>query len=195
MLFQTWSFLLFFLIAYPPYLLVKGTRLRLPWLLVTSYVFYAWLDWRYLIPIAYVSVVDFFVVARMARSERKKRWLWVSIANSLVLLGVFKYGQFAADNVNALFTALRIPGRLPAPGILLPAGLSFYLFQSMGYVIDSYRGTVERETSFLRYATFVAFFPRLLAGPIERAGNLLPQLSRTPKITGKDFAEDRKSVV
>jgi len=71
MLFQTWSFLIFFLIAYPLYLLVKGTRLRLPWLLVTSYAFYAWLDWRYLIPIAYVSVVDFFVVARMARSKRR----------------------------------------------------------------------------------------------------------------------------
>ncbi len=189
MLFQTWSFLIFFLIAYPLYLLLKGTKLRLPWLLVTSYAFYAWLDWRYLIPIAYVSVVDFFVVARMARSERKKRWLWVSVANSLVLLGVFKYGQFAAGNVNALLSALRIPWLLPAPGILLPAGLSFYLFQSMGYVIDSYRGTVERQTSFLRYATFVAFFPRLLAGPIERAGNLLPQLSRTPKITASDFTD------
>ncbi len=189
MLFQTWSFLIFFLAAYPLYLLVKGTRLRLPWLLATSYVFYAWLDWRYLFPIAYVSVVDYLVVARMARSERKRRWLWVSIANNLVVLGLFKYGQFATDNVNALLSALNVPYLLSAPGILLPAGLSFYLFQSMGYVIDSYRGTIERETSFVRYATFVAFFPRLLAGPIERAGNLLPQLRQTPKITASDFAD------
>jgi len=189
MLFQTWSFLIFFLIAYPLYLLAKGTRLRLPWLLATSYVFYAWLDWRYLFPIAYVSVVDYLVVARMARSERKRRWLWVSIANNLVVLGLFKYGQFATDNVNALLSALNVPYLLSAPGILLPAGLSFYLFQSMGYVIDSYRGTIERETSFVRYATFVAFFPRLLAGPIERAGNLLPQLRQTPKITASDFSD------
>ncbi|MDI9431065.1 MAG: MBOAT family O-acyltransferase [Planctomycetota bacterium] len=189
MLFQTWSFLIFFLIAYPLYLLAKGTRLRLPWLLATSYVFYAWLDWRYLFPIAYVSVVDYLVVARMARSERRRRWLWVSIANNLVVLGLFKYGQFATDNVNALLSALNVPYLLSAPGILLPAGLSFYLFQSMGYVIDSYRGTIERETSFVRYATFVAFFPRLLAGPIERAGNLLPQLRQTPKITASDFSD------
>ena len=195
MLFQTWSFLIFFLIAYPLYLLAKGTRLRLPWLLATSYVFYAWLDWRYLFPIAYVSVVDYLVVARMARSERKRRWLWVSIANNLVVLGLFKYGQFATDNVNALLSALNVPYLLSAPGILLPAGLSFYLFQSMGYVIDSYRGTIERETSFVRYATFVAFFPRLLAGPIERAGNLLPQLRQTPKITASDFSDGRSLFV
>jgi alginate O-acetyltransferase complex protein AlgI len=125
----------------------------------------------------------------MARSRRKGRWLVVSITNSLVLLGIFKYAQFAADNVNALLSTLRIPYLLPAPGILLPAGLSFYLFQSMGYVIDNYRGTIERETSFLRYATFVAFFPRLLAGPIERAGNLLPQLRETARIEATDFAD------
>ncbi len=189
MLFQTWSFLIFFLIAYPLYLLVKGTRLRLPWLLATSYVFYAWLDWRYLLPIAYVSVVDYLVVARMAGSPRKRRWLAVSVANNLAVLGLFKYSQFATDNVNALLSALDVPYLLSAPGILLPAGMSFYLFQSMGYVVDSYRGTIERETSFVRYATFVAFFPRLLAGPIERAGNLLPQLRRTPRITVDDFAD------
>ncbi|MDI6450928.1 MBOAT family O-acyltransferase [Anaerobaca lacustris] len=189
MLFQTWSFLIFFLIAYPLYLLVKGTRLRLPWLLATSYVFYAWLDWRYLLPIAYVSVVDYLVVARMAGSPRKRRWLAVSVANNLAVLGLFKYAQFATDNVNALLSALNVPYLLSAPGILLPAGMSFYLFQSMGYVIDSYRGTIQRETSFVRYATFVAFFPRLLAGPIERAGNLLPQLRRTPRITANDFAD------
>lgn len=189
MLFQTWSFLIFFLIAYPLYLLVKGTRLRLPWLLATSYVFYAWLDWRYLFPIAYVSVVDYLVVARMTGSPRKRWWLFVSVANNLAVLGLFKYSHFATDNVNALLSALNVPYLLSAPGILLPAGLSFYLFQSMGYVIDNYRGTIERETSFVRYATFVAFFPRLLAGPIERAGDLLPQLRRTPRITADDFAD------
>ncbi len=189
MLFQTWSFLIFFLIAYPLYLLVKGTRLRLPWLLATSYVFYAWLDWRYLFPIAYVSVVDYLVVARMAGSPRKRRWLAVSVANNLAVLSLFKYSHFATDNVNALLSALNVPYLLSVPGILLPAGMSFYLFQSMGYVIDSYRGTIPRETSLVRYATFVAFFPRLLAGPIERAGNLLPQLRRTPQITVADFAD------
>jgi len=189
MLFHTWAFLLFFLVVYPLYLLVKRTRLRLPWLLATSYLFYAWLSPLYLIPIVYASIVDYFLVARMVTSHRKKFWLGLSITNSLALLSVFKYGQFLTDNANLLLSALRLPYELPAPSFLLPAGLSFYLFQSMGYVIDCYRGTIERETSFLRYATFVSFFPRLLAGPIERAGNLLVQLRETPKISRPDFAE------
>jgi alginate O-acetyltransferase complex protein AlgI len=189
MLFQTWSFLIFFLIAYPLYLLIKGTRLRLPFLLATSYVFYAWLDLWYLIPIIYATILDYVVVAAMARSPRKKLWLFVSIANSLLLLGAFKYGGFITANVNALLSGVGLAVALPAPGRLLPAGLSFFLFQSMGYVIDCYRGTVERERSFIAHATFVAFFPRLLAGPIERAGNLLPQLHETPKINVDDFAE------
>jgi alginate O-acetyltransferase complex protein AlgI len=78
---------------------------------------------------------------------------------------------------------------LPAPGFLLPAGLSFYLLQSMGYVIDVYRGTAERQKSFLAYAAFVSFFPRLLAGPIERAGNLLPQLQGDARISVRDFTD------
>ncbi len=189
MLFHTWAFLLFFLIAYPLYLLVKGTRLRLPWLLITSYVFYAWLSPLYLIPIAYASVVDYLLAHRMVASRRRRLWLVLSIANSLMLLSVFKYSRFIVANANLLLSSLRIPYELATPGFLLPAGLSFYLFQSMGYMIDCYRGAVDPEKNFLRYATFIAFFPRLLAGPIERAGNLLVQLRRTPKISGADFAD------
>ncbi|MBN1361715.1 MAG: MBOAT family protein [Sedimentisphaerales bacterium] len=189
MLFHSWAFLLFFLIVYPLYLLVKGTRLRLPWLLLTSYVFYAWLSPLYLVPIAYASVVDYLIARRVVASEHKKLWLALSVSNSLVLLSIFKYSQFITTNVNLLLTALRLPYEMPVPGYLLPAGLSFYLFQSMGYVIDCYRGVIEPEKSFLRYATFVSYFPRLLAGPIERAGSLLVQLHRTPEISGSDFAD------
>ncbi len=189
MLFHTWAFLIFFLVAYPLYLLVKGTRLRLPYLLAVSYLFYAWLSPLYLVPILYASVVDYLLVGRMVRSRRKKLWLGLSIANSLTLLSVFKYSRFITANANLLLSALRIPYEFATPGFLLPAGLSFYLFQSMGYVIDCYRGAIEPERSFVRYATFVSFFPRLLAGPIERAGNLLVQLRQTPKISGADFAD------
>jgi len=189
MLFQTWSFLAFFAIAYPLYLLIKGTRFRLPFLLATSYVFYAWLDPWYLVPIVYTSIVDYLVIAAMTKSRRKGRWLFVSVANSLILLGLFKYGAFITGNLNGLLSALSVGYTIPEPGRLLPAGLSFYLFQSMGYVIDSYRGTVAREKSFVAHAVFVAFFPRLLAGPIERAGNLFPQLHETPRIKRDDFAD------
>jgi D-alanyl-lipoteichoic acid acyltransferase DltB (MBOAT superfamily) len=189
MLFYTWLFLAFFAIVYPLYLLVQGTRLRLVCLLVSSYVFYAALSPLYLIPIIYHSLADHLLVARMVRSSRKKLWLSLSIANSLALLIAFKYSSFLVANLNALLAASRIPYALAAPSVLLPAGLSFYLFQSMGYVIDCYWGRVERETSFLAHATYVTFFPRLLAGPIERAGNLFRQLRQNRRVTVQDFSE------
>jgi alginate O-acetyltransferase complex protein AlgI len=106
-----------------------------------------------------------------------------------MLLTLFKYSSFLVANVNALLATTGIPYAMAAPSLLLPAGLSFYLFQSMGYVIDCYRGRVEREPSLLTHAVFVAFFPRLLAGPIERAGNLFPQLQQNRRVTVGDFSE------
>ena len=189
MLFHSWVFAIFFLIAYPIYLALRRTRLGLLWLLAASYYFYAWASPFYLVLIAYSTLLDYVVVARMARSRHGKAWLAVSIANALGLLGFFKYAGFITDNINALLSSLSIPYAAPAPGILLPVGLSFYLFQSMSYAIDVYRGRIERETSFIRHAVFVSFFPRLLAGPIERAGNLLPQLRKTPRLRTDDVTE------
>jgi alginate O-acetyltransferase complex protein AlgI len=189
MYFHTWPFVLFFLIVYPTYLALKGTKLRLPLLLAASYFFYAWLNPLYLVLIAYSTALDFWVVMRMAKSPRRKSWLAISIANNLGLLGFFKYGAFVTDNVNLLLSSLNIPYEVPSPGVLLPVGLSFYIFQSLSYTIDYYRGNVEKETSLIRYATFVALFPRLLAGPIERAKNLLPQLHKTPKVCAEDITD------
>jgi alginate O-acetyltransferase complex protein AlgI len=189
MLFQTWPFFVFFAVTYSVYLLVKGTRLRLPWLVATSYFFYAWLGWFYLVPLVYATAVDYLVAGRIEASRRRKAWLTLSIANDLAVLGVFKYAGFITENVNALLSSVHVPYALPAPGFLLPAGLSFYLLQSMAYVIDVYRGTAKRQRSFLAYAAFVSFFPRLLAGPIERAGNLLPQLQTDTHISVRDFTD------
>lgn len=189
MLFHTWAFLVFFAIVYPIYLVVKRTRLRLPCLLAASYLFYASFNPLYLVLIAYSTVVDYLIVARMAAGSQKKAWLFLSISNNLALLGFFKYGTFMADNVNSLLSWLGIPYAVPQPGILLPVGLSFYIFQSIAYVIDVYRGNVERAKSFVAYATFIAFFPRLVAGPIERAGNLLLQLHKEPSISKEDIAD------
>jgi len=189
MLFQTLPFLVFFAVVYSVYLLVKRTRLRLPWLLASSYVFYAWLSPLYLIPLAYATVVDYFIAGRIEKGSRKRAWLALSIANDLAVLGFFKYAGFVAENVNLLFSSLHVPYTIPAPHYLLPAGLSFFLLQSIGYMIDVYRGTTKRETDFLAYATFVAFFPRLLAGPIERATHLLPQLHAEGRITSRDFTD------
>jgi len=189
MLFHTWTFVLFFLVFYPVYLLVKGTRLKLPWLLAASYVFYGWWNPLYLLLILWATAVDYLAVVGMARGRSKTPWLWLSIVNNLGLLGFFKYGGFVTDNLNALLAWIEVPYEIPAPGFLLPVGISFYVFQSMSYTIDYYRGNVEREPSFLRYATFVSLFPQLVAGPIERAKNLLPQLHATPAISRQDVAD------
>jgi alginate O-acetyltransferase complex protein AlgI len=142
MLFHTWAFALFFLVFYPVYLLVKYTRLKLPWLLAASYFFYACFNPLYLFLIGYSTLVDYTVVQRMAKSPHRKMWLSVSIINNIILLGFFKYGAFVTDNLNALLSSLNISYALPEPGFLLPVGISFYVFQSMSYTIDYYRGNL-----------------------------------------------------
>jgi len=189
MLFQTWPFLAFFAVVYLVYLVVKGTRLRLFWLLISSYVFYAWLSPLYLLPLSYATVIDYLIAGRIEKGRHKRTWLALSIANDLSILAFFKYGAFIAENINLLLSTLRVPYGIPEPGLLLPAGLSFYLLQSIGYTIDVYRGTTQREKSLLTYAVFTSFFPRLLAGPIERANHLLPQLRSSRNVSVRDFTD------
>lgn len=189
MLFHSWVFVLFFLVFYPVFLLTKNTRAKDPWLLFCSYVFYGWWNPLYLVLIAWSTTVDYSVVGLMARSQRRKLWLSLSVINNLALLGFFKYGAFLTDNLNLLLSSAGLPYALPRPGVLLPVGISFYVFQSLSYTIDFYRGRVEQERSFVRYATFVSLFPQLVAGPVERAGNLLPQLRKKITLTRQDIAD------
>lgn len=189
MLFHTWAFLVFFLLVYGVFLALQKTPFRLHWLLVASYFFYAWWNPLYLLLIVYSTLLDFYVVILMERSSRKLFWLMVSIINNLFLLGFFKYAQFITDNANYLLVHLGITVALPAPDVLLPVGISFYTFQSMSYTIDFYRGKIDRETSVVRFAAFVSLFPQLVAGPIERASALLPQLRSFPGITRTDTTD------
>ncbi|MDP6543933.1 MAG: MBOAT family O-acyltransferase [Phycisphaerae bacterium] len=213
MLFHTWIFLAFFLVVYPVFLLLKRTRLKAPWLWLASYAFYGYANPLYLLLIFWSTTVDYLAVVAMAKTRWKKPWLTCSIVNNMLLLGFFKYGQFFVDNLNALAAWLGLPFVLSQPNFaflsttinylaasmglswtmspidLPPLGVSFFVFQSMSYTIDYYRGRVQRETSFIRYATFVSLFPQLVAGPIERASNLLPQLRSDTKITPHDAAD------
>ena len=198
MLFHTWTFLLFFLVFFSIYVALSRTRFWLAWLCLASYVFYGWWNPYYLVLIAYSTWVDFFAVQRMAAvsrenptaSRRRKFWLVVSLINNLGVLAFFKYAEFLVSNLNALMLQLDLPVELIPPEevmpfgwkYILPVGISFYTFQSMSYTIDFYRGRLERETSFLRFATYVALFPQLVAGPIERAATLLPQLRDSPRL-------------
>lgn len=189
MLFHSWHFAIFFIIAYSIYLPLRKTRFYVHWLLVASYVFYAWWNPLYLLIIGYSTAVNYFAVVLMEKSRRKKLWLVIGVVNSLALLSFFKYGIFAAKNLNALFSLLSLPVSISEPDILFPVGISFYTFQAISYTIDFYRGKVEREKSFVRFAAFVSLFPRLLAGPIERAGNILPQLAEKPKISRENISD------
>lgn len=189
MLFQSWKFVLFFAGFYLVYLWLKKTKLRNLWIVAGSYAFYMFLEPWFAVLLAYATCVDHFVVWRMDRGKGRKVWLWVSIVNSVLLLGFFKYSNFAVENVNALLEAFGAGFYLSMPSILLPVGLSFYLFKSIGYVVDVYRGDVERETDFVRYAAFVSFFPLLLSGPIERAGNLLRQLKEVPEVKSRNVTD------
>jgi D-alanyl-lipoteichoic acid acyltransferase DltB (MBOAT superfamily) len=160
-----------------------------PWLLLASYAFYAWLNPLYLPLVGYATAITYFAAWLMEKAGRRKLWLILSLVNSLGLLGFFKYAGFATDNLNALLGHMGASYRIPAPGILLPIGISFFTFRTVSYIIDYYRGQVPRERSLIRFAAYVAFFPQLLMGPIERSTNLLPQLSGAPKITRQDIAD------
>lgn len=190
MLFHSWNFAIFFVIVYLVYLPLRKTRFYLHWLLAASYLFYGCWNPLYLLLISYSTAVNYYAVVLMQESPQKKKfWLVVSIVNSLGLLGFFKYGVFVTDSLNVLLSMLKAPFVIPAPGMLFPVGISFYTFQAMSYTIDFYRSNIKRETSFIRFAAFVSLFPRLLAGPIERAGNLLPQLAEKPEISKENITD------
>ncbi len=159
--------------------LLRSRRQRQLWLLATSYVFYAWFDWRFLTLLVFTTCVD-YVVGRTLESDRsdrvRKQLLAVSLSVNLAVLGFFKYAGFFVDQGIDLMRRFGLETASPSLKILLPYGISFYTFQSMGYAIDVYRRKIEPSRSAIDFATFVAFFPQLIAGPISRASALLPQV-------------------
>lgn len=189
MLFHSWHFAIFFVIVYSIYLPLRKTGFYIYWLLTASYFFYGWWNPLYLLIIAYLTITNYLAMIMMQNYQRKRFWLAVSIINNLVLLGFFKYSVFVVNNLNAFLSLLKISFTIRAPGMLFPVGISFYTFQAVAYAIDFYRGKVEIERNFIRFAAFMAFFPRLIAGPIERAGNLLPQFTKKPEISRENITD------
>ena len=211
MLFHTWVFFVFFLIVYPVYLLVRrNNRLMNIWLMIASYTFYGWWNPWYLLLLFGTSAIDYLMVLLMQRSRRTRTfWLVISLVSNFGFLGYFKYSGFITENLNSFLHHLGVSAQLPDPiaypnamlsllgvsedhffaKVILPIGISFHTFQSMSYTIDAYKGVIPTERSFVRFLTFVSFFPQLVAGPIERAHNLLPQLQKTPTITRQDLTD------
>ena len=188
MLFNSFEFLLFLPTVLGLYWFVLHRHLRAQnlLLLVVSYVFYGWWDWRFLGLIALSTVVDFLVGIRIEKAPdkaRKKRWLWVSLGVNLGILGYFKYANFFIENWIAAWQSVGITMHAATLQIILPVGITFYTFQTLSYSIDIYRGKLKATREPVAFAAFVAFFPQLVAGPIERATNLLPQITAPRKFT------------
>ena len=147
-------------------------------ILLASYVFYGWWDWRFLSLILFSTVVDYSVGVGLSRENstvKRTALLWISILVNLGLLGVFKYCNFFLDNVMSAFSFFGTEINVRSLHIILPVGISFYTFQTLSYSIDVYKRKIEPTKDFIAFAAFVSFFPQLVAGPIERAANLLPQ--------------------
>lgn len=179
MLFNSLHFLIFFPIVFFLYYWVP-TKYRWCLLLISSYYFY--MCWRpqYIILILISTAIDYFASLEMEkyRQEKTKRklFLLLSLCSNLGLLFFFKYTDFFGRTLNHLFQFASLPVTIPHFDILLPVGISFYTFQTMSYSIDVYRGKIKPERHFGYFALFVSFFPQLVAGPIEKPENLLPQL-------------------
>lgn len=190
MLFQSWEFLLFFIPFAVIYAALRRTKLKLPLLIVGSYGFYACWDWRSVFFLAFITVSDYlFGRGIAAASERGKKWF---LAGSLLVnLGVlcsFKYLNFITENLLWVLEKCGVTPDVPEFDWLLPVGLSFFTFKSMTYTCDLCAGKIRVERNLLRYAAYVAFFPQLVAGPIDRARNLLPQLKHDLPFGSDDFA-------
>jgi len=185
MMFNSLSFLLFFAVVYSLYLMVNH-KWQNRVLLVASYFFYGCWNWRFLSLIALSTVIDFTVGRKIQSSDNiseRKRWLFLSILANLGILGFFKYFNFFSLSLVELFQTFNLTIDYNTLNIVLPVGISFYTFQTMSYTIDVYRKELQPCHDFLDFALFVSFFPQLVAGPIERAKNLLPNVTTKRIIT------------
>jgi len=190
MLFQSPLFALFFVSLVCLLLCFRRRTARHALLLAASYLFYAAWDVRFLSLLILSTAVDFAVGARLkdlADPRLRKLWLALSLVTNLGILGVFKYFHFFADSAADLAALFGIELPRTTLQIVLPVGISFYTFQSMSYTIDIYRRALAPESSPLRFALYVGFFPQLVAGPIVRAGHFLPQLANDAPPRARDF--------
>ena len=187
MLFNSYIFLLFFIIVYGGYLLLSGrVRPQNILLLIASYVFYGWWDWRFCGLLLLSTVVDYCIGLAMSKSEddnHRKRLLAISVVVNLGVLAFFKYFGFFYESVAAGLQELGMDPPDLALRVLLPVGISFYTFQTMSYTIDLYRRKLDVCKDPTAFALYVAFFPQLVAGPIERAKHLLPQILSPRHVT------------
>jgi D-alanyl-lipoteichoic acid acyltransferase DltB (MBOAT superfamily) len=181
MLFNSVNFAIFLPIVFILYWFASKGNLRLQniLLLISSYFFYACWDWRFLFLLIFSTLLDYFTgikISQASNQSKKHIWLWLSIIVNLGFLGVFKYYNFFAESFVDGLAQLGLKANFGTIQVILPVGISFYTFHGLSYVIDIYKNRIKPELDFINYSVFVSFFPLLVAGPIERATHLLPQI-------------------
>lgn len=173
-------------------LTTSNLRIRNAWLLFASYLFYGYWDYRLLALILFSSGLDFVLAISIKHSDSKQRkslFLGLSIALNLGLLGAFKYFNFFMEGFSGIVSAMGFQVNERVLELILPVGISFYTFQTLSYTIDVYRGQLKACTDWIVFFTYVAYFPQLVAGPIERASRLLPQLQRNARFSKKESSD------
>lgn len=183
MLFNSIEFFLFLPLVFTLYWLIGSKRIKSQNLLIvtSSYLFYGWWDWRFLSLILFSSLIDYSIGLYLQSSKKpstRKILLWISICVNLGFLGFFKYYNFFINSLVDSFTFFGSKLSVNTLNIILPVGISFYTFQTLSYTIDVYNKKLEPTKNFVAFTAFVSFFPQLVAGPIERATNLLPQFHK-----------------
>ena len=194
MLFNSIDFAIFFPIVFVLYWFATKGNLKLQniLLLVVSYFFYACWDYRFLFLLMFSTFLDYYTGLKMFDAKTpslKKFWFWLSVGINLGFLGVFKYYNFFAESLAQSLTAIGFHADFWTLQVILPVGISFYTFHGLSYVIDIYKDRIKPERNFVDYSVFVSFFPLLVAGPIERATHLLPQI-QTKRVFDRDNAVD-----
>tara|TARA_R110000868_G_scaffold193350_1_gene438178 strand:- start:5728 stop:7170 length:1443 start_codon:yes stop_codon:yes gene_type:complete len=200
MLFNSLDFAIFLPIVFFLYWFIASKNLKLQNLLVaiSSYFFYGWWDWRFLSLILFSTLIDYSIGLSLSnyKSDRARKVLvWISIIVNLGFLGFFKYYNFFLDNFVSAFSFFGMAINANSLNIILPVGISFYTFQTLSYSIDVYKRKLEPTKDFVAFAAFVSFFPQLVAGPIERASNLLPQFYAKRKFDYVKAADGMRQIL
>ena len=199
MLFNSFEFAIFFalfLLAY--FALSKKLKAQNFLLLIASYFFYGWWDWKFLSLILVSSLSDYLIglnIEKEQKENRRKYLLFLSMLINLGILGFFKYFNFFAQSFQDMVSMLGFTTNPFYLNVVLPVGISFYTFQTMSYTIDIYKRKMNATSNLLEFMAFVSFFPQLVAGPIERASNLLPQFSVKRKVSTLDVKEGAKQAL
>jgi len=183
MLFNSLHFALFLPVVFALYwfVLQKNLKLQNFLLLGASYFFYACWDWRFLFLLIFSTLLDYYTGIKIAEATKvrlKKFWFWLSVSVNLGFLGLFKYFNFFSESFAEVLSNVGLQVNPWTLNVILPIGISFYTFHGLSYVIDIYNGRIKPERDFIDYSLFVSFFPLLVAGPIERATHLLPQIKK-----------------